>query len=176
MKNVLIVKMGDVGNESEALRQVLERMNYFVCMKIVGRPNDFIDFLKGNIFDFDIAILSCHGEDGEICMPILGENVYTESEPRGNLSADEIIKNLKFADKVVLSLGCTTGRKDMAEAFSKNNTYIASDDYIKGDSALFFAIRFFYELSKNSDIKSAFDVARQSDEETKLFKLYLKMS
>ena len=84
MNNVLIVNIDDTGNEGEALRQVLERMNYSVFMKRMGRPKDLIDILKGDFYDFDFLILSCHGTDGNIVMPVLGENIYFENEPRGN--------------------------------------------------------------------------------------------
>ncbi len=176
MKNVLIVHLGDVGNEGEALRQVLERMNYFVFMKNIGRPNDFIDILEGNFFNFDFLILSCHGINGEILMPVLGESAYMENEPRGNFSADDISHYFKIDDKVIVSLGCTTGQEDMAKAFSEKNTFIAPDDYVRGDSALFFAIRLFYELNKGRNINTAFKIAKQSDEETSLFKLYKNCS
>ena len=55
MKNVLIVAIGDVGNEPEAIRQILERFNYFVGVKYVGRPDDFIkvllNYLKNEVVD-----------------------------------------------------------------------------------------------------------------------------
>ena len=152
MNNVLIVNMGDTGNEGEALRQVLEHMNYFVFMKNIGRPKDLIDILAGDFLDFDFLILSCHGIDGDIIMPVLGENVYFENEPRGNFSAQEISKYLKVSNKIVLSLGCTTGQGETAKAFSVKNTFIAPKDYVRGDSALFFAVQLFYELKKGRDI------------------------
>ena len=96
MKNVLIVVIGNTGSEAEALRQSLEAFGYFVAIKYIGRPNDFVSVLKGElVFEPDSIILSCHGDDGEILMPLLGENVYEPNEPRGNMSGTDIERYLK---------------------------------------------------------------------------------
>lgn len=47
MKKVLIVMIGNVGSEPEALRQSLENFGYFVAVQGMGRPNDFISLLNG---------------------------------------------------------------------------------------------------------------------------------
>lgn len=173
IKNILILVIGSTGNEPEALRQSLEYFGYFVAIKYIGRPNDFISVLKGDLlFDPDCIILSCHGEDGEIIMPVLGDDVYEADEPKGNITASDIDKHLKLKDKLILNLGCTTGEKDLAKAFSKKNTYIASDDYTEGNAALYFAISLFYEMSKGIDLDKAYKTAKATDSETKFLKIF----
>ena len=104
MKNVLIVVIGNTGSEAEALRQSLEAFGYFVAIKYIGRPNDFLSVLKGElIFEPDCLILSCHGDEGEIVMPVLGESVYESDEPRGNLTASDIDNYLKLQGKLILN-------------------------------------------------------------------------
>jgi len=153
VKNILILVIGSTGNEPEALRQSLEYFGYFVAVKYIGRPNDLISVLKGDLtFDADCIILSCHGENGEIIMPTLGDDVYETDEPRGNISASDTDKYLNLKNKLILNLGCTTGEKALAKAFSKQNTYIASDDYTEGNAALYFAISLFYEISKGTEL------------------------
>lgn len=176
MKNVIIAVIGNTGSEAEALRQSLEAFGYFVAVKYIGRPNDFVSVLKGElIFDPDCLILSCHGDEGKIIMPLLGENVYEPNEPRGNMSASDIDNYLKLQDKLILSLGCTTGEVAIAEAFAKQNIYIAPNDYIEGSAALYFAISLFYELSKDgAQLEEAFKVARGKDSETELFQLFCR--
>ena len=171
MKNVLIVSFGDTGNEAEALRQVLESFGVFVATKYIGRPNDFAEILSGKLpIDADALIFSCHGDEGAFVMPVLGESVYLDGEVRKNFSAREIKEYLSLENKLILSLGCTTGCREMSEVFAKRNTYIAPRDYIEGRSALFFAIKFFYELLQNKlSVREAFDVARRTDAETDLF-------
>ena len=173
MKNILIVVIGSVGNEPEALRQSLEYFGFFVAVQYIGRPNDLISVLQGNlVFDPDCIILSCHGEDGEIILPVLGDDVYAPDEPRGNITAADVAKYLKLQNKLILNLGCTTGSTAMAAAFSKQNTYIASDDYTEGNAALYFAVSLFYELSKGTILEEAYEKAKATDSETALFRLF----
>lgn len=173
IRNILIVSFGNTGNEPEALRQTLESFNYCVVMKYIGRPNDFIDVLKSKLqFIPDCIILSCHGEDGEIAMPVLSNEVYDVEEPRGHFTYKEINKYIDLYDKLIISLGCTTGNKELSKAFTVNgNVYIAPENYIDGNSALFFTIRLFYELEQNKkSIYDAYVVASETDKETELFK------
>lgn len=173
MKNILILVIGSTGNEPEALRQSLEYFGYFVATKYIGRANDLIAVLNGDLpVNADCIIFSCHGENGEIVMPVLGDDVYATGEPWGNISASDINKYIKLRDKLILNLGCTTGKKELAKAFSIENTYIASDDYTEGNSALYFAISFFYELSKGTDLDNAYTTAKSIDSETELFKIF----
>lgn len=174
MKNILILVIGSPGNEPEALRQSLEYFGYFVATKYIGRPNDLISVLNGEmIFDPDCIILSCHGENGEIIMPVLGDDVYEPDEPRGNMTASDIDKHLKLQGKLILNLGCTTGETALAKVFSKQNTYIASNDYTEGNAALYFAISLFYEMSKDAaQLDKSFKIAKATDSETKLFQIF----
>jgi len=177
MNRVLIAVLGDAGNEPEALRQVLETFGCLVLTKYIGRPNDFVAVLGGLApFDPDIVILSGHGEDGKIIMPVLGGSVYAEGEPRGNFSAAEINRYLKLAGKIIISTCCTTGAADLAAAFSKNNIYIAPSSYVEGNAVLLFVVDFFYQMIQNKlSVEAAWDHARALDEETSLFSLFGKM-
>ncbi len=174
MKNILIVVIGSTSNEPEALRQTLEYFGYFVAVKYIGRSNDFISVMNGDLlFSPDCIILSCHGENGEIIMPVLGDDIYEPDEPKGNMSSSDILKYLTLQGKLILNLGCTTGEKTLAKAFSKQNTYIAPDDYIEASSALYFAISLFYEMSKDGvQLQDAYKIAKANDKETKLFQIF----
>ena len=173
MNTVLIAVIGNTGNEPEAVRQSLEAFGYTVLTKYIGRPNDFVDVLAGYLpLDPDYIILSCHGENGEIIMPELGESVYTKDEPRGNFTAEHIRDHLRLTGKVIVNLGCTTGESDLAGAFSASNTYISPADYIDGRAALFFTIRLFYEIAQNGrSVSDAYKIACATDSETSIFGL-----
>ena len=173
MRKVLIVCIGNTGNEVEAVRQTLEYFGCPVLVKYVGRPQDFIDVLQGDLlFEADCVIISCHGEDGKIVMPELGEAVYMQSEPRENFGAAEIETYCRLRDKLIINTGCTNGNERMAKAFAKENTYIAPEAYVEGNSALMFVLRFFYELLQNEkSTEEAFQIANAMDEETKMFRM-----
>ncbi|MFA6730626.1 MAG: hypothetical protein WCR95_06490 [Eubacteriales bacterium] len=176
IKNILIAAFGDTGNEPEAIRQALEAFNYFVTIKYIGRPNDFIDVLNNKLpFCFDCIVLSCHSENGNIIMPVLSNEIYAEGEPKNNFSHKEINSYNNLHEKLIINLGCATGYKEMIAAFAKtDNTYIAPGDYIEGNSALFFTIKFFYEMAHNKkSIYDAFILSQETDQETELFILKL---
>lgn len=172
--HVLITVFPNAGNEPEALRQVLESFGCLVLIKYVGRPNDFISVLTGtNHFDPDVVILSGHGEDGKFIMPVLDRPVYTEDEPKGNFSSDEINQYLKLTGKTIVSTCCTTGSEDLAAVFSKENVYLAPVDYIEGNAVLLFMVDFFYQIiQRNLTIEDAWNHARSLDKETALFAFY----
>ena len=171
MKRVLIAAFGDTGNEPEALRQVLESFGCLVLIQYIGRPNDFISVLIGATpFDPDVVILSCHGEDGRIIMPVLDDSIYAANEPKGNLSSDKISKHLKLTKKTIINTGCTTGSADLVGVFGRDNSYIAPASYIEGNAVLLFMVDFFYQMLQNK--YSAYDAwnhAKALDKETAQF-------
>jgi len=173
LKTILIAAFDNAGNEPEALRQALEAFGYFVVTTYIGRPSDLMDALSGRLpLDPDALVLSCHGQRGTILMPVLGESVYREDEPRGPFSAREIASCLRLSHKIILNLGCSTGCDSLSEVFRQDNTYIAPADDVAGNSALMFAIRFFYELAQNGrSVSQACEQARAMDDETSLFRL-----
>lgn len=177
-ENVLLIDMGDTGSEVEAIRQALEWFGYKVLKFSIGRPNDFLKVLEGyNVFNYKYIIISCHGidddESAKIIMPKLHESVYSDDEPKGDFDAEQITKYNRLKDKVIISTGCTTGDKKLALAFvNSKNIYIAPDGYPEGSSSLMFAISLFYQLQKNNDIKKAYETAKNTDDETGIFKLY----
>ena len=171
-KTVLIAVIGNVGNEPEALRQSLESFGYLVVLKGIGRPKDLTDILEGICpVDFDYLILACHGENGAIVMPALAENIYLPDEYRENFSGEQIARHLALSGKVIINSGCTTGGASLREAFSRANFYVAPNDYVEGNAAVFFIIHLFYELAKGKALREALEQARKTDEETKLFAL-----
>ena len=176
MNNVLIAAVDGTGNEPEALRQMLEGFGFFVATKYVARPRDMIAVLEDQLpFHADFLIISCHGENGAILMPQLAEHIYESDEPRGNFTASEIDRYCKLSGKTILNLGCTTGQENIAGIFAKNNQYIAPLDYVAGNSALYFAVRFFYEIAQNGHtVHDAWKQAAKTDKETELFAYYSK--
>lgn len=174
MDTILIAAVDGTGSEPEALRQVLEVFGYFVAIKYVARPRDMIGILEDQLpFSADCLIISCHGENGAILMPQLDESIYDTNEPRGNFSAAEIERFCILSGKTILNLGCTTGQSDISNAFARNNQYIAPADYVTGNSALYFAVRFFYEIAQNGcTVYDAWQRASSTDEETGYFAYY----
>lgn len=160
--NVLLVAIGNTGNESETIRQILELFGFRVFRINIGRPNDFIDVLKDRIeFKYEYLIISCHGDKGKIIMDKLDKNIYTESEPKNDFGTDAFNKYFNVKGKIIINTGCTTGDKSLSDIItSRKNVYIAPNDYINANSMVLFTILFFYNLKKENDIVKAYDLSK----------------
>lgn len=91
MKRVLILNSEGAALENIAIRSVLEYFGYIVTMYNIGRPQDYFDvFSEKQNFNYDYLIIGCHGDNGRIIVPILGENVYYPNECRNNIGYEEL--------------------------------------------------------------------------------------
>lgn len=163
--------------EANAIRFSLENFGAQVIPFYIGRPNDLVDILGGKSLYQDIShiIFSFHGKAGKFVMPILGKEVYENDEPRGSFGAAEIEKFARLDDKIVITTGCTLGKKKLAQAFLNAGctAFIGATDYIEGNTATFFTVHFYYEILTNQrTAKEAFEIAKKTDNETKLFEFY----
>ena len=174
MKRVLILNGNGIGLESFAIRSVLEYFGYIVIMCNIGRPQDYFDIFSGKQnFNYDYLIIGCHGDNGRIIVPVLGENVYYPNECRNNIGYEELRGLVKIKDKTVICTGCTTGAGELYKEFNRNNnTFVAPTDYIEGNGSLLFIVNLFYHLSKGSSFKDSFAIASAIDSETKLYNFY----
>ncbi|MFD1396413.1 delta-aminolevulinic acid dehydratase [Kroppenstedtia eburnea] len=177
MKVALIV--GDTGNEAHAIRYTLEEFGAEVMTKWIGRPNAFLTALtkEGLYPGFDTLVISFHGEEGTFLIPELGEEIYEEGEPRGNIGPKEIRKFAALEGKTVLSTGCETGDSELAQAFldAGCKAFIAPEEAVDGNSATIFTQLFFYEKIQNKRrTEEAFRLAQGIDSETRYFRLFQK--
>ncbi len=174
MKKVLILNGDNATLEDMAIRNVLEHFGYVVTMIHIGRPQDYIDVFGGkHSFDYDYLIIGCHGNQGKIIVPVLGESAYYPDECRGNLGFEELQGKVTIKNKIIISTGCTTGSGKLYKAFTdNNNAFIAPTDYIEGNSDLMFVVQLFYHLSNGKSLEESVTLARQTDDETGLYKLY----
>ncbi|WP_010275476.1 hypothetical protein [Paenibacillus senegalensis] len=163
-ENVSLVVVGFVGQEPEALRSTLEWFNYRVDTHWVGSKIELQKILKGEIPTRETIILCCHGDD---------DGILIDGEP--TLTGEEIKSCCMITNKVIINLGCSTGKQHIADAFlhRRGLTYIAPVDDIEGNSSLLFAIHVFYYLANGDEWSEAVDKARQFDEECKLFKRFV---
>lgn len=176
MKKVLILDDGSVGVENYAIRNVLENFGYLVTIYPIGRPQHyFAVFGEKEKLDYDYLIIGCHGDNGKIIVPVLGEDIYYPDECRDNLGFLELESKVTIRNKIVICTGCTTGSGTLYKAFvDHNNTFIAPNDYIEGKSDLLFVVNLFYYLSNDISLDDAYSLASKIDSETALYKIYFK--
>lgn len=161
--------------EALALRQTLEYFGYEVFTKWIGRPNDFINFLRGKLFDskINLFILCLHGQNQKFVMPKLSKEIYFEDEVKTNIGSEIINSNILLKDKIIISTACAVGNSKIGNSFIKNNSiFIASKGYVEGNSALLFVQMFMYNLMNSNDVSKAFDLCNNFDVETSTFKIF----
>ncbi len=175
--NIALV-VGDYSDlEAQSLRSTLECFGARVITYWIGRPRDLMEVLSGEVLydDINYIVFCFHGDEGEMIMGELAEEVYEENEPRGNFGVTEISKYARLHNKHIFNSGCTLGNRKLAEAFlnSGAKTYIGSVDDVDGNAALMFIIRLFYGLINHKQtITEAFQTAKTIDDETYTFQLY----
>lgn len=177
MKHIGIIVGPAVGNEAEAIRQSAEYFGYQVVMKYLGRPNDFMQLLRGEdrLFNSIKAwIFSMHGEEEKFILPELDASIYEANEPRAPVGIEGLQSQIRLKKQLILNTGCTLGATPIAELFVANGAkaYIGATDYVEGNAALLFTTRFLYEWKKGKRITAAFGDAADTDGETGLFRLY----
>ena len=92
MKKVLILDDGSVGVENYAIRNVLENFGYLVTIYPIGRPQHYFTvFGEKEKLDYDYLIIGCHGDNGKIIVPVLGEDIYYFMEHKCQEEPSEII-------------------------------------------------------------------------------------
>lgn len=152
--------------ESHALRYVLELYNYRVETHWVGSRKELIKILGGEIPTHNIVVLDCHGdEEGIIPGP---------DEP--SIGAEELRKIVRLPGRLFVSLGCETGRPQLAESFLTGGCdhYIAPTEGIRGDATLFFGMHLFYYMANGITLEEAVEKSRRFDEHTGFFRHYTK--
>ena len=168
-----IIDLQDTGKETEAIRQCLEYFGFQTITYLIGRPDDFVQIISGRnrLSLLNTLIISGHGADGQIIMPKLDHSVYYEDEIRCDFGKEEVINHAHFRKELIISTACTTGGKAFGAAMVQKgaSAYIAPRDYVEGNASLAFITRFFYELYKKRTVEKGFDLARNVDEQTKLF-------
>ncbi len=169
----MIVKILDIGSSLEAIaiRSVLESFNIKVEISFIGRPNQFIQEINDSSNKY--IIICGHGEKNKFLMPILADDIYEKDEPI-HITSEVVNEKISISNKVIISTCCATGTKELANAFtSKGNLYVAPTDYIDGNAALFFVIKLLYEhMVLNKSIDVSFALAKENDNETKLFNFF----
>ena len=163
-RTISLIIIGFVGKEADALRSALEAYNYRVDTHWIGSKKELVKILQGHIPTFQTVVLIGHGSD---------DGILIDGEP--TLNAEEIRLYCKIKDKVVVNMGCSTGKEHIAKSFINNGvkTYIAPIDDIEGSSSLLFTLHLFYYLSNGMELNEAVKKSCQFDDECNLFKMYL---
>lgn len=146
--------------EANALRAVLEYLGYRIDTILIGSRAEFMKVLSGEIPTESILMLAVHG---------IKDGIHMQDE--APINSNDIATTAKLSGKLIVNLGCDMGRNEYRKAFGDAGakTYIAPNGYPDGNSALMFAIRFFYELKTGAPVADATSRAASLDKDTAMF-------
>jgi len=172
-KRVLITAISD-GDEARALREVVELFHVTADFVGIGETRDLIDALKDRK-DVAVIVICCHGKDGAILMPEVGESMASQQPFQGPLTPEHARKHLDLRGQRVLCTGCSTGVSEMGSAFLDAGCewYVAPSGYPNGAEVFMFAAHFLYLLlHRELNASEAIDQARSADDDRGMFQLF----
>ncbi len=140
----------------------------------IGEAKDVTDLLNARL-ETDLVVLSCHGDDGDVIMPELHDDLKARQPFAGNMKPEHVRQFLKLDGLKVLNTGCSTGNSEMASAFLDAGCqwYIGPVDDPDGAAGFVFVVNFLYHhLRRNLGVEKALLVARREDDESRFYKLY----
>jgi len=97
-----------------ALRAVLEAFGIGVRYLRVGQARHLVHAL-GHV-TAPYVVLSCHGDEGDIVLPSLAEEVERFQPFHRRLRPGDLRSVARFPGSVVVATGCETGNDDLAAA------------------------------------------------------------
>ena len=172
-KRIMLLAIED-GNEGYAIRCLAEQLGISVEYYGIGMACDVVDLLNRKQ-SFDLVLLCCHGSQGGIAMPELAESLYRDQPFRGPMMPQHVRATLDLTGKKVFSTGCSTGAKEMVEAFLDAGCewYLAPRDDPDGNAGTVFTVNFLYHhLCRGLDAAQAVAAARREDDESGLYTLF----
>ena len=168
----------------DILPGMLQQLDLKVNRREGYRFEDFKNLLRGRGLSAPVVIMKVKGPGGGSHGIFLGDRRnYGNDETAaiagtGTMTPREIADMARFRGRVVVCLGSGLGTPQMAGAFIKAgaSAYIGSTAPDRGKPAerLFFALRFFFELSQHgASVKEAWARARGLGKDASRFRLFV---
>lgn len=144
---VLIIGVGDSG-EAQLLRALLEQLGLEVTLKLCGKPSDFFTTMSDAASRADATIISAHGDEDGIIFPEMAPGVDPIQLPNNRITPSLINQHAKNVSAFLLSLACSSGTKEFADAFSRAGVkdYIAPESDPEGADVPLFVHLLFHQL------------------------------
>ncbi|AMA72251.1 MULTISPECIES: hypothetical protein [Aneurinibacillus] len=172
---VAIAAIGD-GAEANYIRTLLEQLDVVTLLHAIGTPDDFLQVISQNESAPPYLIISAHGDKGGLIFGEYIEEIDVSSLQDGVMRPPVIAEAIRLPGTVVINTACSAGVKEAGEAFMKGEiqAYIAADEDVTGETTALFLMHFFYRMLKGSSLEEAWEHAASYDEESRLYRLYLR--
>ena len=140
-----------------------------------GGAQHLVDVLSARVPVGDDLVLSGHGDERGFLLPELAPDLEHQERFHGALTPEDLHGLVDLPGRTIVSLGCVTGRAEIASAFLAGgcSAYIGPSGYPDGSSAVFFAMRLYYHLLHDEmELDGAFELAASTNDETGMYRLF----
>lgn len=163
-----------LGTEAVALRAALEQFDIQVRRFPVGQARHLLKVLSGDEAAAQHVILCCHGDEGGIVLPELGEQFEAMQPVHGTLTAEALRGRVHLPDRVVIATGCRTGNPQLAQAFLDGGcaAYIGPTGGPYGSSVVVALVLLFHELMRGRTLADSMARVRSYDDELSMWQLW----
>ena len=159
---VCIADLGD--NEASLVRQLLENLGLAVELYGIGQARHLASVLHGDglVSIPDFLVITGHGQDGAIIVPECAEEIERLQPFHRLMTPAHVREHFALTGATVLSLGCTTGSAEMADALlaAGAKAFAGPAGYPGGSDAIVFLHLLFHGLEQGAEIEAAAERAR----------------
>lgn len=163
-----------VGTEAVALRAALDQFQIQVRRFPVGQARHLVKVLSGDEAAARYLILCCHGDEGGIVLPELGEMFEAMQPVHGILTAEALEGRVHLPGRVVIATGCQTGNPLLAHAFLDGGcaAYIGPTGGPYGDTIVVAIVLLFHELMRGRTLAESMARVSSYDDELAMWQLW----
>jgi hypothetical protein len=180
-KPIVIVSDALMSTSAAAIRAGLEAFGLRTSLFICGLDNNVWDVIEGKIPDCDYIIFDCHGYEGKFLFEVM--SVGKAGFQQLGVSPEEVRLRAKLPNCFVISLACTTGTSELADAFLAAGCrgFIGPNGCPHVHIGLLFVLQFYRHLLQHIGIglnnpqfseKQALEAARRFDTDAAMFTIY----
>jgi hypothetical protein len=166
----------DDGSEANFIRTLLEQLNIVTLLHTIGTPNDFLQVIGQEEEAPPFLVISAHGDQGGLIFGEYIDEIDVSSLQNGVMYPSTIAEAIRLPGTVVINTACSAGVKEAGVAFMKGEiqAYIAADEDVTGETTALFLMHFFHQLVNGRSVEEAWEHAAAYDEESRLYRLYLR--
>ena len=166
----------DTGLQPHVVRAAAEHFGASVTVTWIGNSAQVVDCLSSRPRR-EVIVLSFHGDERGLLLPALAEECRSLYPYGDVIRPADFNQFLALDGNVVLNPACMGGTSSMAEAFLSGgaSAYAGPDDYPDAAASTKYVLDFLYAylLQYVGDVVKAHEAASNSEDDRRMFKLYL---
>ena len=147
---ILMVVARDCISNGNAIRGMLEALNFHVELVAVNERKEFDAVFGGQFICAEHMILVCHGVTDGLRFPLITQDANGRWAEKANHLRPSDVKTLRSgpSDGAILALACTSASQDIADTFRRSGFryYVGHTGYNQIDSMILYCATFYCAL------------------------------